>query len=128
MSESYRVSRPWTSSGLYVQCNRYRTVVRAHDGWIDLGGFDLIFQGAGDQEIVYAPADVSFAGFGEVRPPGVVSFSLLEHAEGIDEAGVDEGLEASALLVSEALFADIGFVVGQIVRRVSNVKVAAEDH
>ena len=49
-----------------------------------------------------------------------------EHAEGIDEPRVDEGLEAGPLLVSEAFLADVAFRMCKVQFGVGNVEVAAE--
>ena len=44
-----------------------------------------------------------------MAPPGIVAVALGEDAEGVDEAGIDEILEALALLVGEAFLAALGF-------------------
>ena len=84
-------------------------------------------QAAGDQEIVDSPSDVAGAGVGEAAPPTVMAVTLLEEAKRIDEAGVDEVLEALALLVGEALLAAVRLWIGEIELRVRNVEIAAED-
>ena len=54
--------------------------------------------------------------------------ALGEDSEGVDETGIDEVLEALALLVGEALLAAVGLGVGEIQLGMRDIQVAAEDH
>lgn len=63
-----------------------------------------------------------------MRPPGVETVALVEEAEGVDEAGVDEVLETLALFIGEAAFADVGLGPGEVVGSVGHVEVAAEHY
>ena len=57
-----------------------------------------------------------------------MAVALREQAEGVDEAGVDEVLEALALLVRETLLAAVGLGIREVELGVRDVEVAAEDH
>src|SRR5271170_2858871 len=102
-------------------------MIAAHHVGMDVGGDHLAAQRRGYEKIIDAPADVARAGVGEIAPPGVVTVALLEQAEGIDEAGVDEVLESLALLVGEALLAAIGLRIRQIELGVRDVQIAAKN-
>src|SRR5882762_1609098 len=62
-----------------------------------------------------------------MAPPGVEAVALLKEAQGVDEAGVEEGLKAGAFLGSVAFFAFVGLGAGEVVWSVGHVEVAAED-
>jgi hypothetical protein len=51
----------------------------------------------------------------------------MEQAERIDKPRIDEILEAFPLLVGEAVLADVRLRIGEIVRRMGDIEVAAED-
>src|ERR1035437_7467601 len=102
-----------------------RTVIAAHDVHVNLGRGDTRDEGSRDEEIVNAPSDVARTGVGEIRPPRVVTIAFVKKAERVDESGVDEVMEALALLGRETLFAHVG--IGQIVGSVRDVQVATED-
>src|SRR5664279_2937491 len=104
-----------------------RTVIAAHDVHVNLGRGDARDEGLRDEEIVDAPSDVACAGVGKIRPPRVVTVALVKEAERVDESGVDEVLEALALLCRETLFAHVGFGIGEIVGSVRDVEVATKD-
>lgn len=57
-----------------------------------------------------------------------MAVSLGEEAEGVDEAGLEEGLEAGALLVGEAMGLVIGAGVGKVFLGVGDIEIAAEDN
>jgi len=102
-------------------------VVAAEDFGEYPGFFEARAEAFGDEEVVEAPADVPRAGGAEDAPPGVVSPALFEFAEGVEEAGIDEGSEAVAFFNGEAVVADVGLGVGEVDLGVSDVEVAAED-
>src|ERR1035437_6332053 len=102
-----------------------RTVIAAHDVHVNLGRGDTRDEGSRDEESVHAPSDVARTGVGEIRPPRVVTIAFVKKAERVDESGVDEVMEALALLGRETLFAHVG--IGQIVGSVRDVQVATED-
>ena len=105
-----------------------RAVVAAEDLRQDVGFFQARTQGAGDEEIIEPPADVPGARGAENAPPSVVSPTLLEFPERVQEAGVHEGTEALTLLDGEAVVADVGLGIGEVQFGVRDVEVAAEDH
>ena len=90
-------------------------MIAPHHIGMDIRGSHLAAQCGRYEKIVDTPSHVARARVGEVAPPRVVAVTLLEQAEGIDEAGVDEVLEALALLVRKALLAPIGLRIRQIV-------------
>src|ERR1700728_161807 len=102
-------------------------MIAAHHVGVDIGGGHLAAQRRGYEKVIDAPPDVARAGVGEIAPPRVVTVALLEQAEGIDEAGVEEILESLALLVREALLAPIGLRIRQIELGVCDVQIAAEN-
>ncbi len=56
-----------------------------------------------------------------------MAVALREHAEGIDESGVDERLESGTLLVGESLFAAIRLRIRKVELGVRHIEVAAEN-
>src|SRR5271168_2167434 len=103
-------------------------MIASHDGRMDLGALDLGPQLRRYQHIVDSPSDIARPRIGKVAPPGIVPIALREHAEGIDEARVDEGLESRAFFVGKSFLAAILFRVGKIQFRVRDVEVAAKYH
>src|SRR5574344_1224593 len=89
-------------------------VVAAHDFGADPGAFERGAQGGGGDEVVDAPPDVAGAAVGHLAPPRVVAGAFFELAEGVDEAGVEQGGEVVALLVGEAGAAVVGLGVGDV--------------
>ncbi len=102
-------------------------MVGAHNGRVDVGGFDFVFEGGRYQEVVDAPADVVGPGAAKVRPPGVKAVALVEEAERVDKTGVNEGLEPGSLLGGVAFFAHVGFGTGEVVGGVGHIEIAAEN-
>ena len=88
--------------------------------------FQHFFQRFRYVDVIYAPALVVGAGVAAVGPPGVVAGLLVEHPEAVYEAGVQEVLEALALLVGEAGLALVGLGVGEVDLLVGNIQVAAD--
>lgn len=62
----------------------------------------VVFQVGADEEVVDAPADVSGARAAADVPPGVFVGVLVEDAEGVDVAVVDEFVHPLALNRQEA--------------------------
>jgi len=53
---------------------------------INLGRQDSILKTRRDHMIIQAPPDVLGSGLAAIRPPGILIFFLVHHAECIDEA------------------------------------------
>ncbi len=72
---------------------------------VDLRFLHFLLERFGDEHVVDSPSHVARARVREMAPPGIVAVALREDAEGVDEAGVHEILEAFALLVGETFLA-----------------------
>src|SRR5690242_3846041 len=103
-------------------------MIASHDVSVDLRRLDRLAQSLGDEEVVDSPANVARPRVGEVTPPAVVAVTLLEEAQRIDEAGIDEVLESLPLLIGKAFLAPVGFGIGEIELRMRDVEIAAESH
>src|SRR6266403_2949407 len=64
---------------------------------------------------------------GEMAPPRIVSVTLREEPEGVDETGIHQILESPAFFVRETLLAAIRLGVGQIELGMRHIEVAAEN-
>src|SRR5665213_3061487 len=62
-----------------------------------------------------------------MRPPRVVTVAFVKDPEGVNEARVQEVLKALTLFARVAPLANVGFGVREVVRRVRDVQVAAEN-
>src|SRR5690606_10707767 len=130
-----RAGLPWlplpllaAASCLYSQSDADRAVVATHHIGVNVGGLHLRLQRRRDQYVIDSPPDIALARFRVMAPPGVMAVALAEHAQGVDEAGIDEILEALALLEGEALFAAIRSGVGEIEFGMGDIEIAAEHH
>src|SRR6185437_9509774 len=103
------------------------TVITTHHVGMDLRALHGRPERPGDDEIVDSPSDIALTRIRELTPPGVVPVALLEQAEGVDEARIEEVLKALALLVGEALAAAVGLGIGEIELGVRHIQVAAEN-
>src|ERR1700722_9469113 len=61
-----------------------------------------------------------------MAPPGIVALALGEHAECIDEAGVDKSLKSGALLIGESFLAAVGLRIRKIKLGVRDIEIAAK--
>src|ERR1700685_2650204 len=59
-------------------------------------------------------------------PPRVVAVALREHAERVDEGGVDKSLEPRAFLVGDSLLAAIRLRIREVKLGVRDIQVAAK--
>lgn len=103
-------------------------VVGAGDFGLDEGGFQAGPEFGADQEVVETPPDVPGAGAGHEAPPSVMAAAWFEFPEGVEEAGVEYGLESGAFLGGEAVVAEVGFRVREVQFGVGDVEIAAEDY
>lgn len=103
-----------------------RAVVGAEDVVVDGGACELWGEGFGDDPVVNAPAHVLSAGPAAIAPPGIGFGGFgVEMAEGVDETGVEEFVEACPFLRGEARAFVIGFRAGEIDFLVGDIEVTA---
>lgn len=99
-------------------------MVGAEEVVMDVGGFKMVKEAGRDEEVVDTPADVAFAGFRPMRPPGVALEGGVEIAEGVDEAGGKEVFDSLAFFVGEPGVMFVVFRAGEIERSVRDVEIA----
>ncbi len=94
---------------------------------MDVGGFEVVDEAFGDEEVVDTPADVALAGLCPMRPPSVTLEGRVKIAEGVDEAGGEEIFDSLAFLFGESGVMLVVFRAGEVERGVGDVEIAANN-
>src|ERR1043166_329108 len=102
-------------------------MVRAEHVSADERAFEPRAQGSGNEEVINAPTNVPLPHARHRAPPGVMTAARLEFAKGVKEAGLNEGAETGPLFGREPMVADVGFGIGEVELRMSDIQVAAEN-
>src|SRR3989344_6766975 len=95
---------------------------------MDPRGANLGFQCLTYEEIVDPPTNIACPSIAEIGPPRVMSFTLCKQTKRVHESCLKKFVYPFALLLCEAMLALIGVRVREIVRRVGNIQVPAENN
>ena len=101
-------------------------MVRAEHLREDFCGFQSGSQQLRDDKIVDTPTDISSASVRPKTPPRIVPVTLLELAEGIDKARIDNCVEVRSFLIRKSSVFPIRLWVGQVVFCMRNIQVPAK--
>src|SRR5260221_13739316 len=102
-------------------------MIAAHYFGVDSRGFDRSPQCSRHQKIVDSPPDIAGPGVREVTPPRVVTISLSEQPERIDESGIHQILKSLAFLIGKPLLAAIRLGIRKIELGMRYIQVAAKN-
>ena len=103
-------------------------MIRAHNFRHDECFRDTRHEPRACKNVIDAPADVPRAGVGEMAPPRVVPATFREMTKRVHEARFDNRINARALFFREPFSAIIFFRVREVMRRMRDVEIAAEDN
>src|SRR6202142_3732756 len=126
LPEPRREANDNSPQGRSVQLEPHRAVVAAHHLRADPRAPERRAKPLGGHAIVDPPPYVPGPAAGHLAPPAVVPRPLLELPERVPEAGVEQPVEALALLVREAGVAPVCPRIRQVDLGVGHVQVAAE--
>ena len=95
--------------------------------WQYSGSYHTRGQGLGYQAVVYTPTLVIVTGIGTVAPPGIVMRFLVEEAEAIDEAALEEIVQPLAFHRKKARYIGIAYRIVNVDRLVTDVVIPTDD-
>src|SRR3989344_2193000 len=95
---------------------------------MDPRGANLGFQCLTYEEIVDPPTNIACPGIAEIGPPRVMSFTLRKQTKRVHESCIKKSVNPFPLLLCEAMLTLVGVRIREIVRRVGNIEISAEDN